>query len=120
MCSCGETVYSQMSLEVHQQDHHHNGHDQEFEWVLLQIGLGHVEMNFARSFLELNRDVSTNLFVSMRLLVLRGERSAFFAQGHTCLTFIVGEAYKQSKMLKCLQKITHFKGYNYFFQTKTI
>ena len=41
-------------------------------------------MNFAGSFLELNWDVKYKFVLSMRLLGLRGERSAFFAQGHTC------------------------------------
>ena len=82
VCSCGEIVYGQMALERHQQEHHHNGHDQEFDWVLLQIGLGHVEMNFARSFLELNWDVSTNLFYQCDFL-FQGGRDRHFLHRDT-------------------------------------
>ena len=56
ICDCGKDG-SKAEMEAHGKEPGHHA-TREFDWVLLQIGLGHVEMNFARAFLSLNWEVS--------------------------------------------------------------
>ena len=58
VCECGMTIFGKEAMQRHHEETNHHHSEQEFNWVLLQIGLGHVEMNFSRSFLELNWNVS--------------------------------------------------------------
>ena len=50
---CTESVYGKAECSVHQGKHHGNcNFYQEFDWILLQPGPGHIEMNMLKTFVK--------------------------------------------------------------------
>ena len=50
---CNESLYGKEECSAHRENHHNNcNFNQEFDWILLQPGPGHIEMNMLKTFVK--------------------------------------------------------------------